>query len=89
MVDRKHYERVMAFIEAGKLEAELLVGGNRAGDKGHFIEPTIFCNPTLDASIYNQEIFGPVGTVCVFKSEEEVIELANNTLFGLSGGFSC
>ncbi|KAF4311521.1 aldehyde dehydrogenase [Botryosphaeria dothidea] len=84
LADRSQYDRVMSFIEAGKKEAELAAGGSRVGGKGYFVEPTLFVNPGLDASIYKQEIFGPVGTVCTFETEEEVIEEANNTLFGLS-----
>ncbi|KAH7057380.1 aldehyde dehydrogenase [Macrophomina phaseolina] len=84
LADRGQYERVMSFIEAGKKEAELAAGGRRLGDKGYFVEPTLFVNPGLDASIYQQEIFGPVGTVRTFDTEEEAIQLANDTLFGLS-----
>lgn len=88
LADRDQYERVMSFIEAGKKEAELAAGGRRLGDKGYFVEPTLFVNPGLDASIYQQEIFGPVGTVRTFDTEEEATQLANDTLFGLSGMFS-
>ena len=61
----------------------LVIGGARKGDKGCFIEPTIFLNPALDSPIYKVEIFGPVLVVKTFKTEEEVIEMANNTTYGL------
>lgn len=88
VADKKQYDRVMSFIDSGKKEAELLTGGTRKGDRGNFIEPTIFINPSLDARIIKEEIFGPVVTIQTFKTEEEVIEMANNTSFGLSCGFS-
>lgn len=75
----------MSFIETGKKEANLATGGVRVGDKGYYVAPTLFVDPGLDAKIYKEEIFGPVGTVRTFSTEEEVVELANDTLFGLSG----
>jgi aldehyde dehydrogenase (NAD+) len=75
----------MSFIDIGKKEAELVTGGDRVGEKGYYVSPTLFVNPGLDARIYKEEIFGPVGTVRTFSTEEEAVELANDTLFGLSG----
>jgi aldehyde dehydrogenase (NAD+) len=65
----------------------LLTGGVRKGEKGCFVEPTIFLNPAKDNSCYKDEIFGPVLVVNTFKTEEEVIALANNTTYGLVGTF--
>lgn len=84
LVDGKQFERVMNYLEIGKNEAELIVGGGRHGDKGFYIEPTIFLNPKDDARIYREEIFGPVLTIRTFKTEEEAVELANDTDYGLS-----
>ncbi|KAF2651684.1 aldehyde dehydrogenase [Lophiostoma macrostomum CBS 122681] len=84
LADNKQLERVLGFIETGKSEAKLLVGGERKGDKGAFVEPTIFLNPSKDATIYKDEIFGPVLTVLTFETEEEAIKLANDTSYGLS-----
>jgi len=84
LADKSQFDRVMSFIESGKSEAELVTGGARAGDKGNFILPTIFKNPKAGAKIYEEEIFGPVLTVKTFKTEEDGIELANNTSYGLS-----
>lgn len=75
----------MGFIEKGKSEAKLLVGGQRKGDKGAFVQPTVFVNPAKDATIYKEEIFGPVLTVLTFETEEEAVKLANDTSYGLSG----
>jgi len=84
LADGKQFERVMSFLEIGKKEAELVTGGVRKGDSGFYVEPTIFLNPKDDARIYREEIFGPVITLRTFKTEEEAIELANDTSFGLS-----
>lgn len=84
LADAKQFERVMSFLEIGKQEAELVVGGDRHGTSGHYIQPTIFLNPKDDARIYREEIFGPVLTVRTFKTEEEALALANDTQYGLS-----
>ena len=85
LADRKQFDRVMSFLEDGKKEGlEMITGGVRKGDKGRFIEPTILLNPDLKSKIYREEIFGPVLSVRTFKTEEEVIELANDTTYGLS-----
>jgi hypothetical protein len=85
LADKSQLERVLGYIEAGKSEAELLVGGERKGEKGTFVQPTIFLNPKKDAKIYREEIFGPVLTILTFDTEEEAIKLANDTSYGLSG----
>jgi aldehyde dehydrogenase (NAD+) len=74
-----------SYIQAGKeAGANVEIGGNRKGDKGYFIEPTIFSNVTEDMKIVQEEIFGPVCTVSKFKTKEEVIKTANNTTYGLA-----
>ncbi|CAD7092579.1 unnamed protein product [Hermetia illucens] len=86
-VNEAMYKRVLGYIEAGKKEgAKLEVGGNPIGDKGYFIEPTVFTNVTDDMKIAKEEIFGPVQCVFKFKTMEEVIERANNTTYGLAAG---
>lgn len=74
---------VLAHIELGKQEADLITGGNTWGDRGCYIEPTVFYKPCKGARIVNEEIFGPVVVVDTFSSEREVINSANNTEFGL------
>lgn len=54
---------MVGFLEVGKKEAELVTGGTRRGEKGFYVEPTIFLNPEDDARIYREEIFGPVITM--------------------------
>jgi len=83
LVDKKQFDRVMGFIEQGKKEAELITGGERNGADGLFVQPTLFLNPGKESVIYREEIFGPVMMIKPFKTEEEVIEMANDTEFGL------
>jgi len=76
-------ETVMAFLEKGKHEAELITGGDSWGTKGCFVQPTIFFRPKPGADIVTKEIFGPVVVVDIFDNEEEVIQKANDTEYGL------
>ena len=87
VVDQQQFQRVMSYIKKGKASAELLTGGSRIGNQGTFIQPTIFLNPSKDSSIWTEEIFGPVLTVKTFRTEEEAIELANDTEYGLACRF--
>jgi aldehyde dehydrogenase (NAD+) len=84
LADRMSLERVMKYMTAGIKEAELVTGGARLGDQGCFVSPTIFYNPKGDASIYHEEIFGPVLTVKTFRTPESAIEMANDTETGLA-----
>jgi aldehyde dehydrogenase (NAD+) len=84
VADQAQFERVMSFLEAGKKDSEVLTGGGRFGEKGFFIEPTIFMDPATSSKIYTDEIFGPVLVVKTFNTEEEAIKLANDTSYGLA-----
>lgn len=87
MVEEKHMNRVLGFIEAGKTEgARLVLGGNRvlAETGGFFIEPTIFDLVSNDMKIAQEEIFGPVLSVIEFKDVEDAIRIANATKYGLA-----
>ncbi|KAH8880108.1 acetaldehyde dehydrogenase, partial [Thozetella sp. PMI_491] len=84
-VSQLQYDRIMGYIQAGKDEgAKVEVGGERLGDKGYFIKPTIFSNVTPDMKIMQEEIFGPVAAIAKFKDEDEVIAQANNSTYGLA-----
>jgi aldehyde dehydrogenase (NAD+) len=84
-VDQDQFDKVMGLIESGKKEgATLECGGNRVGDKGFFIEPTVFSNVKDDMRISQEEIFGPVMQISKFKTIDEVIERANRTNYGLA-----
>lgn len=80
--------RVESYIAAGKESgAPLLVGGGRPEglDRGWFVEPTVFTDVDPNAKIAQEEIFGPVLTVHTFDTENEAIDIANNSEFGLNG----
>lgn len=86
MVSESQLETVLEYIEKGKAEgAEVLIGGNKIEGTGYFVEPTVFVNVTNDMTIAQEEIFGPVLTVLTYDSVEEAIELANDSIYGLSG----
>ncbi|KAL2802173.1 Aldehyde/histidinol dehydrogenase [Aspergillus granulosus] len=85
-VDEAQFNKVTGFIQRGLSQGTLVLGGKRVGNTGFFIEPTLFCDVPQNAEIYQQEIFGPVGIVNGFKTEEEVIRKANATEYGLMAG---
>ncbi|XP_020686744.1 aldehyde dehydrogenase family 2 member C4 [Dendrobium catenatum] len=86
-VDKKQFEKILQYIEYGKRDgATLLTGGKPCGKNGYFIEPTIFTDVKEDMVIARDEIFGPVMSLMKFKTIEEVIEKANNTIYGLAAG---
>jgi len=88
-IDEKQFNRIMNYIKVGKEEgARLLCGGDRVGDKGFFVQPTIFADVTDDMKIAKEEIFGPVMAILKFKDIDEVIKRANDTIYGLSAGIS-
>ncbi|KAH7320997.1 aldehyde dehydrogenase domain-containing protein [Stachybotrys elegans] len=84
-VSQLQYDRIMGYIKAGKEEgATVETGGERHGDKGYFIQPTVFSNVRPDMKIMQEEIFGPVCAIAKFKDIEEVIAQGNNTTYGLA-----
>ncbi|KAF5459058.1 hypothetical protein F2P56_023046 [Juglans regia] len=86
-VDKMQHEKVLSYIEHGKREgATLLTGGRSLGEKGYFIEPTIFSDVNEEMLIAKDEIFGPVMALAKFKTIEEAIKRANNTRYGLAAG---
>ncbi|GMI92751.1 REDUCED EPIDERMAL FLUORESCENCE1, aldehyde dehydrogenase 2C4, aldehyde dehydrogenase 1A [Hibiscus trionum] len=86
-IDKKQFEKILSYIEHGKREgATLLTGGKRIGNKGFYIEPTIFSDVKEDMSIAKEEIFGPVMSLMKFKTMEEAIKRANDTTYGLAAG---
>ncbi|PHH49364.1 Aldehyde dehydrogenase [Ceratocystis fimbriata CBS 114723] len=84
-VSQLQYDRIMGYIDAGKTEgATLVTGGARHGDTGYFIQPTIFADVKPDMKIMREEIFGPVCAIAKFKDEQEVIDLGNDSDYGLA-----
>ncbi|MFQ5491776.1 MAG: aldehyde dehydrogenase family protein [Phycisphaerae bacterium] len=84
-VSKDQFDRIMGYIEAGKTEgAKCVAGGQRQGDKGYFIKPTIFTEVSNDMKIAQEEIFGPVASVIPFDDIEQVAAQANKSIFGLA-----
>jgi len=84
-IDKEQYTKILALIESGKSEgAKLECGGSAHGDKGYFIQPTVFSDVQDNMRIAKEEIFGPVQQILKFKTMEEVVERANNTCYGLA-----
>jgi len=84
-VDKIQFEKVMGYIDSGKQEgARLMCGGNRVGERGFFIEPTVFADVQDNMKIAQEEIFGPVMSILKFSNIEEAIQRANTTIYGLA-----
>lgn len=84
-VSQLQYDRIMGYIQSGKEQgATVVTGGERHGDKGYFIQPTIFADVSQDMKIMQEEIFGPVCAIAKFKTEEDAIRLGNDTAYGLA-----
>jgi aldehyde dehydrogenase (NAD+) len=85
LVDQVQLDTVMSYIESGRDEgATLAWGGNRIGNHGYFVQPTVFADVQDEMKIAREEIFGPVMSVISFKGVDEVIARANRTKYGLA-----
>ena len=88
LINAKQRERVLGYIEKGKAEgAKCVAGGGRPAQlsKGYFVEPTLFVDVDPDATIAQEEIFGPVLSVIPYDTEEDAVRIANHSRYGLSG----
>ena len=86
LIHKEHFERVAGFVERAKADGAVpLWGGNRANFGELYFEPTLFAHVTPELEIAQREVFGPVLTWQSFSSDDEAIELANNTRYGLAG----
>jgi aldehyde dehydrogenase (NAD+) len=89
LIREQQRARVEGYVQSGIDEgAELVFGGKRPGHlaKGFFYEPTLFINARNNMRIAQEEIFGPVLTVITYKTEDEAIRIANDSIYGLGGG---
>ncbi len=86
LVSKEQFDRVSSYLEVGKKEAKLAIGGGRPKQigKGYYVEPTIFYDVQNSARIAREEIFGPVAAVIPFDGEAEAIRIANDTPYGLA-----
>jgi aldehyde dehydrogenase (NAD+) len=84
-ISQEQCDKIMGYIEAGKADgAKLLTGGKRLGERGYFIEPTVFTGVRDEMKIAKEEIFGPVMNVLKFKDINEVLQRGNRTFYGLA-----
>ncbi|UPK93189.1 hypothetical protein LCI18_004124 [Fusarium solani-melongenae] len=82
--DRLQFSRVMGFLdEAKQLGLEIVTGGDRVGETGYFVQPTVIKGVPEDARVFKEEVFGPVLCLNTFTDEEAVLKSANDTEFGL------
>jgi len=82
--DKTQYENVLRYLEIGKEDGKLLMGGHSPSEhSGYFIHPTVFLDTPEESRIMREEVFGPVVCINTFKTEEEVMAKANNTEYGL------
>ncbi|HAC58579.1 MAG: betaine-aldehyde dehydrogenase [Parvibaculum sp.] len=86
LIHKEHFERVAGFVERAKADGAVpLWGGGRSNFGELYFEPTLFAHVTPELEIAQREVFGPVLTWQSFSSDDEVVELANNTRYGLAG----
>jgi aldehyde dehydrogenase (NAD+) len=84
-VDEAQFDKILKYIDFGKQDgAKMVSGGKRIGDRGYFIEPTLFSGVTDNMRIAREEIFGPVLSVLKFKNVDDIIRRSNDTNFGLA-----
>jgi acyl-CoA reductase-like NAD-dependent aldehyde dehydrogenase len=84
VISEEQRERVLGFLERLPATASVVTGGGTLGDRGFFVKPTIVADVTQDDEIVQREVFGPVVTVQRFASDEEALEMANGTPYGLA-----
>ncbi|GAB1819806.1 aldehyde dehydrogenase family protein [Herbidospora sp. RD11066] len=87
LVSDEQFRRVTGFLESGRADgARTVAGGQRHGDKGYFVQPTVITDTTPDMSVVREEIFGPVVVASPFSSLDELAAQANDTAYGLGAG---
>lgn len=84
ITNKQQYKTILEYIKTGQDEGAKIYGGKQLGDKGYFIEPTIFYDVNQDMRIVREEIFGPVVVIGKFKTLQEAVELANDSEYGLA-----
>jgi len=92
MVNETQYNRVQRYIQSGIDEGAEVVAGGLGHPEGHtngyYVQPTVFAHVNLDMTIAREEIFGPVLSIITYKTEEEAVRIANDTIYGLQAYIS-
>jgi phenylacetaldehyde dehydrogenase len=87
LVSADQLDRVWGYVESGFREgATALAGGRRLGEQGYFLQPTVLVNTSADMKVVQEEIFGPVVTAIPFSRDEDVVPVANDSIYGLAAG---
>jgi aldehyde dehydrogenase (NAD+) len=87
LISSKQMKTVLDYVDIGKSEgASLVTGGRRTGERGYFVEPTVFANVEHEMRISQEEIFGPVVSVIPFDDEADALRIANGTAYSLAAG---
>ncbi|HZY96512.1 MAG TPA: L-glutamate gamma-semialdehyde dehydrogenase [Candidatus Cybelea sp.] len=85
VVNEGALKSIERYIDKGRTEGRVIFGGKRVGERGYFLEPTVIADVAPDATIAQEEIFGPVLAVIKAKDFDDAMRIANNTEFGLTG----
>ncbi len=87
LISEEQFDKVLGYLQSGREEgAETVIGGGRWGDHGYFVQPTVLTDTSPKMSVEREEIFGPVLCAVPFESEEDLVEKANQTEYGLAAG---
>ncbi|AQH02077.1 betaine-aldehyde dehydrogenase [Burkholderia sp. KK1] len=87
VISAKQMKSVLDYVDIGREEgAALVTGGRRVGERGYFVEPTVFANVEHEMRISQEEIFGPVASVIPFDDEADALRIANGTAYSLAAG---
>src|SRR5215475_4427584 len=87
VISEKQMKSILDYVDIGRKEgASLVTGGERIGDRGYFISPTVFANVAHEMRISQEEIFGPVVSVIKFRDEADALRIANGTAYSLAAG---
>ncbi|KPV44921.1 L-glutamate gamma-semialdehyde dehydrogenase [Alicyclobacillus ferrooxydans] len=85
VIEKKQFDKIVGYIEIGKSEAKLVLGGTADDSTGYYINPTIFVDADPKSRIMQEEIFGPVLAICKAESFEQAVDIFNDTEYGLTG----
>ena len=84
-VDHEQFKKVLSYVEAGKRDgARMMCGGERVGERGYFVAPTVFADVHDEMQIAQEEIFGPVMSILKFKDMDDLVDRANKSIYGLA-----
>ena len=87
LISEEQLRVVSGYVEAGLASgATALSGGHRRGEQGYFLEPTVFADVKQNMQVVQEEIFGPVVVAMPFKELDEILRLANDSVYGLAAG---